>query len=96
MPEHTDWHNIILRNKLAEIARDYVRKGLKIVVSGKIHYREYEYQGQKRLATEIHADYMELSDKAKTEKSEEQKQAQPQQQTIYPQDLSPTKDDFPF
>ena len=53
VPDHTDWHYIRVQGKLAEIARDYVKKGMKLAVTGKIRYREYEHQGVKRTATEI-------------------------------------------
>ena len=61
VPEHTDWHTVILWKKLAEIVEKYVRKGDRIYIEGRIRYRSYDdKQGQRRYVTEIWADNMEL------------------------------------
>lgn len=49
----TDWHNIVVRNKLAEICEKYLSKGDKVYCEGKIKTREYEQEGIKKYATEI-------------------------------------------
>lgn len=68
VPEHTDWHNVILWRKLAEVVEKYVHKGDKLYIEGRIRYTTYDdKQGQKRFATEIWADNMEmLSPKSNT------------------------------
>ena len=50
---HTDWHNIKVNGKMAEIAHKYLKKGSKVHVQGKIRYREYEKDGTKKYFTEI-------------------------------------------
>ena len=51
----TEWHNIVVRNKLAEICEKYLSKGDKIYVEGRIKTRQWEDQdGNKRYTTEIH------------------------------------------
>ena len=61
VPDHTDWHNVILWRKLAEIVEKYVHKGDKMYVEGRIRYSTYDdKQGQRRSMTEIWADNMEL------------------------------------
>lgn len=61
VPEHTDWHTVLLWRKLAEIVEKYVRKGDRIYIEGRIRYTTYDdKQGQRRYATEIWADNMEL------------------------------------
>ena len=60
IPEHTDWHTVVFRGRLAEVARDYCKKGTMICVTGKIRYREYETQGEKKYVTEIWAGTLEL------------------------------------
>ena len=61
VPEHTDWHNIILWRRLAEVVEKYVHKGDKLYIEGRIRYTSYDdKQGQKRSATEIGADNMEM------------------------------------
>jgi len=52
--EKTEWHNIVVRNKLAEICHKYLKKGDKVYVEGKIRTREYtDRDGQRRFVTEI-------------------------------------------
>ncbi len=61
VPDHTDWHNVILWNRLAEIVERYVHKGDKLYIEGRIRYTTYDNkQGQKQYATEIWADNMEM------------------------------------
>lgn len=60
VPERTDWHSLIFFKRMAEVVRDYVKKGDKLLVQGKIRYRQYEKDGQKRYVTEIVVDNMEM------------------------------------
>ena len=61
VPERTEWHNVILWRKLAEIVERYVHKGDKIYIEGRIHYASYDdKQGKRQFYTEIWADNMEL------------------------------------
>jgi single-strand DNA-binding protein len=50
----TEWHNIVVRNKLAEICEKYLKKGDKVYCEGKIKTRQWEQEGIKRYTTEIH------------------------------------------
>ena len=51
----TEWHNIVVRNKLAEICEKYLSKGDKVYAEGRIKTRQWEGQdGSKRYSTEIH------------------------------------------
>ncbi len=55
----TEWHTIVLRRGLAEVAEKYLHKGDKIFIEGKIKTRSWDDQsGEKHYATEIHADNM--------------------------------------
>lgn len=50
----TSWHNIVLWNKLAELAEKYVKKGSSVIVEGEISYRSYDNKdGQTIYITEI-------------------------------------------
>lgn len=62
IPDRTDWHNIVLWRKVADIARKYVHKGDKIYIEGKLRTRSYddEKSGQKKFVTEVVADVIEL------------------------------------
>ncbi len=52
--EKTEWHNIVIWGKQAEIAQKYLTKGKQVYIEGSIEYRDYEDQnGQKRYTTDI-------------------------------------------
>ena len=94
----TEWHNIVVRNKLAEICEKYLSKGDKVYVEGRIKTRQWEGQdGNKRYSTEIHVTDMtflttrkELSTNADT--STAKSQEQPNTKLEEP----PLEDDLPF
>lgn len=53
----TEWHNIVVWGKAAEIADKYLRKGKQVYVEGRIQYREYTGQdGAKKTAVDIRCD----------------------------------------
>ncbi len=54
----TEWHNVVVRNKLAEICEKYLSKGDRIYVEGRIKTRQWEQDGIKRYTTEIQATEM--------------------------------------
>ena len=59
--ERAEWHRIILWRRLAEVAGQYLRKGSKIYIEGKLQTRSWEDQnGQKRYTTEVVANSMEM------------------------------------
>ena len=61
VPERTDWHNVILWRRLAEVVEHYVHKGDKLYIEGRVRYTTYDdKQGQRRFVTEIWADNMEM------------------------------------
>lgn len=54
MKEKTEWHNIVLWGKTAEIAKEYLQKGSPVYIEGRIQTRQYEdKEGVKRWFTEI-------------------------------------------
>ncbi|HNI45741.1 MAG TPA: single-stranded DNA-binding protein [Chitinophagales bacterium] len=60
--EVTEWHNIVMWDKLAEIAEKYLKKGKLIYVEGKIKTRSWDDKdGNKRYTTEILADKISFS-----------------------------------
>jgi single-strand DNA-binding protein len=64
---NTEWHNVVVRNKLAEICEKYLTKGDKVYCEGRIKTRQWEQEGQKRYSTEIHVvDMTFLSTKKET------------------------------
>lgn len=57
----TEWHNIVLWRKLAEIAETYVKKGMQIYIEGQIRTRTWEDKdGVKRYTTEIFGNSMQM------------------------------------
>ena len=61
--ERTQWHNIVAWRKLAEICGEYLKKGSKIYLEGKLQYRNYDDKnGVKRYITEIVIDEMLMLD----------------------------------
>lgn len=61
--EQTEWHRIVLYNRLAEIAGEYLRKGSKIYVEGSLKTRKWQGQdGQDRYTTEIVGREMQMLD----------------------------------
>jgi single-strand DNA-binding protein len=52
--EDTQWHNLVIWGKLADVAGKYLKKGSEIAVEGKLIHRAYETSGgEKRYITEI-------------------------------------------
>jgi single-strand DNA-binding protein len=60
--EKTEWHRIVFFNKLAEIVGEYVHKGSKLYIEGRLQTRSWEQDGIKRYATEIVANEMQMLD----------------------------------
>ena len=89
----TEWHNIVVRRGLAEVAEKYLRKGQLVYIEGKIKTRSYDKDGQTRYITEIEAENMTMlggkkdASDAPTENAHETTEA-----PVIP----PTDDDLPF
>jgi single-strand DNA-binding protein len=61
--ERTEWHRVVFFNKLAEIAGEYLKKGSKVYVEGRLQTRKWQGQdGQDRYTTEIVANEMQMLD----------------------------------
>ncbi len=59
--EETEWHRVVFRARLAEIAGEYLKKGSPVYVEGRIRTRKWQDKdGQDRYTTEIMADNMQL------------------------------------
>lgn len=52
--ENTDWHRLVMWDNLAKIAGEYLRKGSKVLIEGRIKYSQYvDRDGQTRYSTDI-------------------------------------------
>ncbi|MBK1701008.1 single-stranded DNA-binding protein [Thiococcus pfennigii] len=61
--ERTEWHRVVFFGKLAEIVQQYLRKGSKIYVEGKLRTSKWQDQsGQDRYMTEVVCDTMQMLD----------------------------------
>lgn len=57
--ERTEWHRIVAWSRLAEIAQQYLKKGERVYIEGRLQTRQWEdQQGNKRSSTEIVANNM--------------------------------------
>jgi len=63
MQERTEWHRVVLFGKLAEIAAEYVRKGSKVYIEGRLQTRKWQdKEGRDNYSTEIVANDMQMLD----------------------------------
>ena len=60
--ERTEWHRVVFFNRLAEIVEQYVKKGTKLYLEGRLQTRSYEQDGVKKYSTEIVANEMQMLD----------------------------------
>ncbi len=61
--ERTEWHRVVLFRRLAEIAGEYLKKGSKVYIEGRLQTRKWQDQsGQDRYTTEIVANDMQMLD----------------------------------
>jgi len=63
--EDTQWHNLVIWGKLADVAEKFLKKGNEVAIEGKLVHRVYETdKGEKRYITEINVnDLLMLGDK---------------------------------
>ena len=100
--EKTEWHRIIFFNRLAEIVEQYVKKGSKLYLEGRLQTRSWEQDGVKRYATEIVASDMQMLDSrvsgSETGNTQQQSQSksQPEHRPSVPAQFDNFDDDIPF
>ncbi|WP_286233774.1 single-stranded DNA-binding protein [Thalassotalea sediminis] len=94
--EKTEWHRIVIYQRLAEIAGEYLKKGSKVYLEGRLQTRKWQnQQGQDQYTTEIVANEMQMLDSrgqgqggfqsSAPQQGGYQQQAAPQQQAAYQQ-----------
>lgn len=94
----TEWHRVLLRDKLSELADKYLKKGSKILIEGKNKTRKYtDGNNVERYVTEVVADKMTFmggpDEGSAQPKAQTQTEPQP---TERPQQSSDDHDDLPF
>jgi single-strand DNA-binding protein len=98
---NTEWHNIVVRNKAAEICEKYLTKGDKVYIEGRIKTRKWtDDKGMERYSTEIQCtDFTFLTNKNEQPNNP---QANPPQSSTQPQQTAPNsaapdgKNNLPF
>lgn len=60
--ERTEWHRIVVWGRLAEICNQYLRKGSKVYIEGRLQTQSWEQDGVKRYTTEVVARDMQMLD----------------------------------
>jgi single-strand DNA-binding protein len=61
--EATEWHRVVLSNRLADVASQYLTKGSKVYIEGKLKTRKWQNQlGHDQYTTEIRANVMQMLD----------------------------------
>lgn len=89
--EKTEWHRVVAFNRLAEIMGEYLTKGSKVYIEGKIQTRKWQdAQGNDRWTTEIVANDMKMLDSKPS--GDRPAQSRPQENQGY----EPLEDDIPF
>ena len=92
---NTDWHNILVRNKAAEICQKYLAKGDRVYLEGRLKTRKWTAEnGQDRYTTEVNVDEFTFlnTSKVKEASTEESPVPKSNQDT---KDI-PAEDDLPF
>lgn len=93
--ENTEWHNIVIWGKLAEIVEKYVKKGDLLYVEGETRHRKYESDTGVKYITEVFVNEMKMlggkkDDDAPVEREERKPQPEPEPEPIG------EDDDLPF
>ncbi len=99
---NTEWHNIVVRNKAAEICEKYLSKGDRVYIEGRIKTRKWQDEkGNDRYSTEIHCtDFKFLTTKKESEENEPNQNQQTQKtqslQDSVNEPIGDDDDDLPF
>jgi len=98
--EKTEWHRVVMFNRLGEIAGEYLKKGSKVYIEGKLQTRKWQDKsGQDRYTTEIVANEMQMLDSRGGDSGSHQGQSQrpaPQAEPVGGDDFGDFDDDIPF
>lgn len=91
--EQTEFHNVVVFGKLAEIARQYLKQGSMVLIEGRLQTRSWEDKdGVKKYRTEIITEAMQLGPKSLSSKAETppSPQSQPSSVSEIPEEEIPT------
>ena len=96
--DNTEWHNVIVRNKAAEICSKYLKKGDKVYVEGKLKTRKWQGEdGIQRYSTEVHvSDFNFLNNKTDSSTAVNPPNQETPDQNNSVSDNQSQVDDLPF
>lgn len=96
--EKTEWHNIVIYRKLAEIAGEYLKKGRPVYIEGRLQTRKWEKDGVTRYSTEIIADSMQMLGDRSENNHSDNTNYQEKEKNAPKEDFSKNdfEDDIPF
>ncbi|MFQ5753740.1 MAG: single-stranded DNA-binding protein [bacterium] len=96
--ERTEWHRVVLWRKQAELAGEYLKKGSKIYIEGRLQTRSWEDKdGNKRYTTEIIGDTLTMLDsKAESGQATEVQPPSDVQEPPPSESAATEEDDLPF
>ena len=80
--ESTEWHRVVAFRRLAEICAEYLHKGSKVWVEGKLKTRQWEKDGEKRYTTEVVANDVQFLGGAPSTQSRPEKPPPPSNQPM--------------
>jgi single-strand DNA-binding protein len=98
---NTEWHNIVVRNKAAEICEKYLSKGDRVYIEGRLKTRKWQDdKGMDRYSTEIQCtDFTFLTTKNESQgdiSNQSQSNSQNQSQPMVSESFDEENDDLPF
>lgn len=94
--EATEWHRVVFFNRLGEIAGEYLKKGSKVYVEGRLQTRKWEKDGQEHYTTEIIAEVLHMLGGKADNAGEQSAYRAPPTQASSPPPLDDFDDDIPF
>lgn len=94
--ERTEWHNVVLYDKLAEIANEYLKKGSQVYIEGSLRTRKWQdKEGKDRYTTEIVGQTMQMLGGRREGDNNSQRRREPANQNR-PPEAADFDDDIPF
>lgn len=97
--ERTEWHRVVLFGRLGEIATQYLKKGSKVYIEGRLQTSSYEKNGETRYSTDIIAANLQMLDSKNSEDKIVPSNYTPRKQpaaTKYDGNVEDSLDDLPF
>ena len=104
VPERTEWHNIVMWGRNAEVAEKYIKKGTRLYIEGRLRTRNWEDKNKiKRYVTEVYVDSFEMlggGQRPEDPSNANNNNSQPKEQTVVKpieqNNITTESDEVPF